>query len=91
MIKSFEEWFNSHEFNSFKTGSHKERCEIAWNARQSEIDSLKAQLKEKDEQIEKMRDCRNCNYLKIGVCKASRACKLDEYNNVIEYDKWEIR
>ena len=53
-IMVFEEWFNSHEFNHLKTGSHKERCEIAWNARNLEIDSLKTQLKEKDEQVEKL-------------------------------------
>ena len=49
-INSFEDWFNNHEFNHLKTGSHKERCEIAWTAcakmKDEEIDKLQKELKD---------------------------------------------
>ncbi len=58
-ITSFDEWFNNHEFNHFKTGSHKERCEIAWTAcakmKNEEINRLIKENEELKKQIAKLK------------------------------------
>lgn len=89
-IMSFDEWFKSEP--NLET-REKSSARIAWDAcnemheyqYNEEIDSLKAQLKEKDEQIEKMKCCENCVHFDV----------IDECTllsiSCIKFDKWKIK